>query len=217
MIGCNYTFGVLVVFGGDFCFVGCGLAKYFFGGVFVMYGVLVPVGAGDPVELSKREMVVGRKDGCDVVLRYDNISSRHCRLVLSAGYWYVIDLDSSNGVKVNNVRTKDRRLDSGDVLSVAKHSFTIKYDPAKNGATGEKPPLMYQEAEIMSQSLLEKIGLQKPKQKESEIDQQKNKTNEYAEDDNDPNDDEEIDANDSTVLSDESQGKKNYFDQLKFD
>ncbi|MDR1289754.1 MAG: FHA domain-containing protein [Planctomycetaceae bacterium] len=197
-----------------------------------MYGVLVPIGAGDPIMLEKREVVIGRKDGCDVVLRFDNVSGRHCRLVLSAGYWYVIDLNSSNGVKVNDVRTKDRRIDPGDVLSVAKHAFTIKYDPARNGATGEKPPLMFQEAEIMSQSLLEKVGLQKPKRAESGNGfRGGNEHNSFGSndefnvdggqndnDDNDDNDkDDGVETSDSTVIAEEKQVKKFYFDQLKFD
>ncbi|MDR0390675.1 MAG: FHA domain-containing protein [Planctomycetaceae bacterium] len=180
-----------------------------------MYGVLIPVGAGDPIMLEKRDLVIGRKDSCDVVLRFDNVSGRHCRLVLSAGYWYVIDLNSSNGVKVNDVRTKDRRLDSGDVLSVAKHAFTIKYDPTKNGATGEKPPLMFQEAEIMTQSLLEKIGLQKTK-KQEQTQNTKNEfdiENENCEDDNNNN----IAPTDSTIIAQEPLAKVNYFQYLKFD
>jgi adenylate cyclase len=186
-----------------------------------MYGVLIPIGAGDPIMLEKRDLIIGRKDGCDVVLRFDNVSSRHCRLVLSAGYWYVIDLNSSNGVKVNDVRTKDRRLDSGDVLLVAKHAFTIKYDPAKNGATGEKPPLMFQEAEIMTQSLLEKIGLQKPKPHEPNHNIQDkystdNLQDEFSIDDGDC-EDAAANTGDSTVIAEESHGKKNYFDKLKFD
>jgi adenylate cyclase len=198
-----------------------------------MYGVLEPVGAGEPVMLEKREVVIGRKDGCDVVLRFDNVSGRHCRLVLSAGYWYVIDLNSSNGVKVNDVRTKDRRIDPGDVLSVAKHAFTVKYDPARNGATGEKPPLMFQEAEIMTQSLLEKVGLQKPKRAEAgggfhggnernsfggSSDEFDVEGGQNGNDDNDDNDnDDGVETSDSTVIADETHGKKFYFDQLKFD
>lgn len=184
--------------------------------------MLIPVVAGDPIVLEKRDLIIGRKDGCDIVLRFDNVSGRHCRLVLSAGYWYVIDLNSSNGIKVNGVRTKDRRLDSGDILSVAKHDFTIKYDPAKNGATGEKPPLIFQEAEIMTQSLLEKIGLQKTKPHESEqkpqnINSLDKLQDKFNVDDEDNEDNEPIDAKDSTVIAEPPLGKKNYFDKLKFD
>ncbi|MDR2344780.1 MAG: FHA domain-containing protein [Planctomycetaceae bacterium] len=191
-----------------------------------MYGVLIPVGAGDPIMLEKRDVTVGRKDSCDVVIRFDNVSGRHCRLILSAGYWYVIDLNSSNGVKVNDVRTKDRRIDPGDILSVAKHAFTVQYDPAKNGATGEKPPLMFQEAEIMTQSLLEKVGLQKPKQADSNAKkEQLEKFADWESQDDFSLDNENGENNensfstkdDSTIIAEGTQVKKNYFDQLKFD
>ncbi|MDR2170935.1 MAG: FHA domain-containing protein [Planctomycetaceae bacterium] len=186
-----------------------------------MFGVLVPVGGGDLINLERRDLVIGRKDSCDVVLRFDNVSGRHCRLVLSAGYWYVVDLNSSNGVKVNNVKTQDRRLDPGDVLAVAKHEFTIKYDPARNGATDEKPPLMFQEAEIMTQSLMEKIGLQKPKQKQDEstrTELNKNIKDEFnIENDDDENNENEIENEIENAEKIKQQGKKNYFNDLKFD
>jgi adenylate cyclase len=178
-----------------------------------MFGVLVPVGGGDLIPLEKRELVVGRKDGCDIVLRFDNVSGRHCRLVLSAGYWYVVDLNSSNGVKVNDVRTKDQRIDPGNKLSIAKHEFTLKYDPSKNGASGEKPPIMFQEAEIMSQSLLEKIGLQKPKQNNTD----NKKTFDQLNNLNDHSNEEENEDNNSTIQTEEPHVKKNYYEKLKFD
>ena len=127
-----------------------------------MYGELVPVGGGDPIPLRKSELVIGRKEDCDIVLRFSNVSGRHCKLVLSNGYWYVLDHHSTNGVKVNGTRVTDRRIDPGQTMHVAKHAFRIQYDPQRNGATGAAPGMILQEADLMSRSLMEKAGLQKP-------------------------------------------------------
>lgn len=127
-----------------------------------MYGMLIPVGGGDPIPLRKEELVVGRKDHCDIVLRFSNVSSQHCRLVLSAGYWYVLDMNSTNGVKVNGARVTDHRVDPGATLAVSKHVFRIQYDPGKNGATGQPPADVLQEGDILSRSLMEKAGLERP-------------------------------------------------------
>ena len=125
-----------------------------------MQGTLVPIGGGDDIPLKKKELIVGRKEECDIVLRFPNVSSRHCKLVLSNGYWYVVDLNSSNGVKVNGVRVMDRRIDPGAKLVIASHQFHLDYDPAENGAIGAPPPDLL-DADVFSKSLMERIGQNK--------------------------------------------------------
>lgn len=127
-----------------------------------MFGELLPVGGGDPIPLLKTPLLVGRSESCDVVLRFSNVSSQHCRLTLEGGYWYVQDMNSRNGIKVNGVRVQQKRLDPGDLLSVAKHKYSIDYSPSDNGAEGPPPPDMI-ENDIFGKSLLERAGLQSPR------------------------------------------------------
>lgn len=125
------------------------------------FGELIPLGGGDPIPLLKKSLLVGRRESCDIVLRFPNVSAHHCQLTLMNGYWYVRDLQSRNGVKVNNLRvTDDKRLDPGDNLAVAKHRFQISYSPADLGAVGP-PPTDGDRQEIFQKSLLERAGLLK--------------------------------------------------------
>jgi len=132
-----------------------------------MYGYLTPVGGGDPFPLSKKEIVVGRHKSCDIVLNFTNVSGKHCKLVLSEGYWYVLDMQSTNGVKVNGTKVTDRRVDPGVLLAISKHNFKIQYDPQQNGATGLPPNTMLHGDNILSQSLMQRAGLEKPKAPET--------------------------------------------------
>ena len=78
-----------------------------------MYGELIPLGGGDPIPLLKKQLLAGRRESCDIVLRFANVSAHHCQLVVEDGYWYVRDLQSRNGVKINDVRIdkeQQRRL-----------------------------------------------------------------------------------------------------------
>jgi adenylate cyclase len=125
-----------------------------------MYGELVPSGGGDPIPLLKQSLLVGRRESCDIVLRFSNVSAHHCQLDIVGGYWYVQDLKSRNGVKVNGNRVHEKRLDPGDVLSVAKHSYIVQYSPVENGAVGPPPPDRT-ESDIFSQTLLERLGYEK--------------------------------------------------------
>jgi len=124
-----------------------------------MYGELIPVGGGDPIPLLKKTLLVGRRESCDIVLRFSNVSAHHCQLSVIGGYWYVRDLQSRNGVKVNGVRVTEKRLDPGDILSIAKHKYEVHYSPVDLGAVGPPPPDVSR-ADLFSKSLLERAGLE---------------------------------------------------------
>jgi adenylate cyclase len=125
-----------------------------------MFGQLIPQGGGDPIPLLKKDLLVGRRESCDIVLRFSNVSAHHCQLFVNSGYWYVRDKNSRNGVKVNGVRVSEKRLDPGDVLAVAKHAYEVEYSPVELGAVGPPPP-DHAETDIFGRSLLERAGLKK--------------------------------------------------------
>lgn len=127
-----------------------------------MFGEMLPLGGGDPIPLLKKELLVGRRESCDIVLRFANVSAHHCKLVCDGGYWYVKDKGSKNGTKVNGTRVTDKRINPGDVISIAKHKYEFKYSPADLGAVGP-PPIEDVPEEIMGQSLLERAGLERRK------------------------------------------------------
>jgi adenylate cyclase len=124
-----------------------------------MYGELIPQGGGDPIPLLKKSLLVGRRESCDIVLRFPNVSAHHCELTCDGGYWYVRDLESRNGTKVNGARVTEKRLDPGDVLSVAKHAYDVKYSPVELGAVGP-PPEDIPHHDVFGKSLLERAGLE---------------------------------------------------------
>lgn len=118
-----------------------------------MFGELVPHGGGDLIPLLKKKLLVGRRDSCDISLRFPNVSSHHCELEMVDGWWRVKDLNSSNGIKVNGIRVAVKFLLPGDELWVAKHRFKVAYTPQ----SGSPPP--QDEAEDLNIGLLEKAGL----------------------------------------------------------
>jgi len=125
-----------------------------------MYGELIPLGGGDPVPLLKKAILVGRRESCDIVLRFANVSAHHCQLSVENGYWYAQDLQSRNGIKINDVRVSEqRRLDPGDILAIAKHRYRVVYEPAELGAVGP-PPADGVSQDVLSKSLLQRAGLE---------------------------------------------------------
>ncbi|HTQ37965.1 MAG TPA: FHA domain-containing protein [Pirellulales bacterium] len=139
-----------------------------------MLGELIPVGGGDDITMNKPELLIGRRESCDIVLRFPNVSAHHCQLNLMEGYWYVKDLGSRNGIKVNGVRCQEKRLDPGDKLSVAKHEYEIKYSPTDLGATGPPPADDFNlPQQIFGKSLLERAGLAKTPIRSQDPDERK--------------------------------------------
>ena len=131
-----------------------------------MYGELIPIGGGDPIPLLKRELLVGRREACDIVLRFANVSAHHCKLQVRDGYWYVVDQDSRNGVKVNGNRVDEKILKPGDTLAVARHKYEVRYDPADLGAVGP-PPSQDDTSDVFKKSLLQRSGLERMKKSDS--------------------------------------------------
>ena len=130
------------------------------------FGELLPLGGGDPIPLLKQELLVGRRESCDIVLRFPNVSAHHCKLFVQGGYWYVRDLESKNGVKVNGIMVTQHYLTPGDELSISRHKFEIQYAPLELGAVG--PPPEDGSNDIFEKSLLERAGLQKPPREKPE-------------------------------------------------
>jgi adenylate cyclase len=126
-------------------------------------GELVPIGGGDPIPLIRDKLVIGRRESCDICLRFPNISGMHCELTYQEGYWYIRDLDSTNGIRVNGEKVGHKPLSTEDEISIANRRYTIKYTPAGQGSMDE---LMEDEAEdVMNLPLLEKAGLIRPRRK----------------------------------------------------
>jgi pSer/pThr/pTyr-binding forkhead associated (FHA) protein len=116
-------------------------------------GELVPVGGGDVIPLLRERLALGRRESCDICLRFPNVSGRHCELYFSDGIWHLRDLGSTNGTKVNGQRVQDRALRPGDEITIAKRRFTIQYALPK----GQRFDHLLEED--VSLSLLEKAGL----------------------------------------------------------
>lgn len=130
-----------------------------------MFGELVPLGGGDPIPLMKKRLRVGRREGCDIVLNYGNVSGHHCLLEIDEGYWFIRDLKSRNGIKVGGKRVMvgvRKRLDPDVEVTIAKHVFELKYDPTELGAYGT-PPQDEQMDDFFRESLLDRAGLKNDK------------------------------------------------------
>ena len=73
--------------------------------------------------LENRTLVIGRDLGADLVLDDPNVSRRHAELVPVEDGVEIIDLDSTNGVMINNAEVDRRVLSSGDTIGIGGYIF----------------------------------------------------------------------------------------------
>ena len=75
-------------------------------------------GGGRRQVLSGSRVTIGRSRECDVQVDDPNVSRRHAELRHEGGSWHVIDLGSTNGIKVNRRRVEQAKLNHGDRITL---------------------------------------------------------------------------------------------------
>jgi hypothetical protein len=82
---------------------------------------------GKTFVIDKPKAVIGRSSRSDFVVDDPNVSRRHAELQLRGSDWYVVDLESTNGVAVNGKQVGSSRLAPGDeiALGTARLRFNV--------------------------------------------------------------------------------------------
>lgn len=78
---------------------------------------------GKEFVLSGQEYIIGRDSESHIALKEENISRRHAVITKKASEYLLSDLDSKNGIYVNNLRLKQAVLRNGDVFQVGTSVF----------------------------------------------------------------------------------------------
>lgn len=123
-------------------------------------GELVPVGGGDAIPLIRDSLTMGRRESCDICLRFPNVSGMHCELTFRDGYWIIKDLGSTNGIKVNGMKVPKKILHPKDTITIAKRQYIIEYDQPIGKQSMDE--IMEDVEDVMALPLLEKAGLVSP-------------------------------------------------------
>jgi hypothetical protein len=91
-------------------------------------GQALLVGEGRRNVLSGSRVVLGRSREADIVLQDPNVSRRHAELRRDEGGWQIVDLGSTNGIKVNGRRVNHQPLTPGDQITIGVTDLTFELD-----------------------------------------------------------------------------------------
>jgi pSer/pThr/pTyr-binding forkhead associated (FHA) protein len=122
-----------------------------------MRAQLLPLDGGEPVEITKDLVVVGRKDECDLRLDHKSVSKMHCVLVKTDGLLLLRDLGSTNGTRVNGTRVRRAALLPNDQLTIANYKFRVYLGPDEPAASHRSELDQTQRVEPGDAAMLRKL------------------------------------------------------------
>jgi hypothetical protein len=85
---------------------------------------------GERHEISKRRVVLGRSKDADLQVSDPNVSRRHAELRQEGATYWLVDLDSTNGVEVRGKRVKRLKLEDGTRFTIGSTEIAFSRELA---------------------------------------------------------------------------------------
>ena len=90
------------------------------------------------LHFSEGNVVIGRDPECECILHHNTVSARHARLAFHHSQWWVDDLFSTNGTKLNDDPLQmPTVVVSGDKISCGQINLTVIFKTEVHQSTGE--------------------------------------------------------------------------------
>ena len=78
------------------------------------------------------ETSIGRTEGNDVVLNHPSVSRKHAKIESRGETWWIVDLKSTNGIKVNGNAVAEAQVNPGDKILIGSVQLELKPVPSVN-------------------------------------------------------------------------------------
>lgn len=136
-----------------------------------IYGYIIDMRTGEKYALNMWETSIGRSNTCDIVITYNTVSRSHAVISRRIDGWYVYDLNSKSGIKVNGIACeKKTTINNGDIISLSNVPFRFEIidDPVqrvgKKKKQGKKaaqtPPPSRADAPAQGAAPISKVNVQ---------------------------------------------------------
>jgi hypothetical protein len=83
---------------------------------------------GKTKRVDSRRVVLGRSRDCDIQIEDANVSRRHAELRQEGTAYWIVDLDSTNGIEVNGRRVQRAKLEPGDSFTVGETDIAFSLE-----------------------------------------------------------------------------------------
>lgn len=78
---------------------------------------------GKEYPLDREEYIIGRDPQSDIVVDENVVSRRHARVMKKLSEYVICDLNSANGIYVNNLKLDKAVLQHGDIIQIGSCLF----------------------------------------------------------------------------------------------
>lgn len=96
---------------------------------------LHPEDGGAPIEIESPLVRVGRDVTADLCLQDPSVSRQHAEIENRGDGWFIFDLNSSNGVRIEGVLVPEARLTYGTMLRIGQVGFRVEVEGEGESAT----------------------------------------------------------------------------------
>ncbi|MCH5314367.1 MAG: type VII secretion protein EssC [Eubacterium sp.] len=81
----------------------------------------------EKIELPHNASItVGRSDKCNISIKNQFVSSKHCVIKRKNGVYYIEDNGSTNGTYVNNLKVNKSKISTGDEVHIFNYTFKLE-------------------------------------------------------------------------------------------
>jgi len=81
----------------------------------------------EPTLISEQmEILIGRDEGCDIVLSTPLVSRIHAKIYQLGETYWLEDLNSTNGTYVNNILATKTQIQNGDLINIGAHILVFQ-------------------------------------------------------------------------------------------
>ena len=96
------------------------------------------------IEVTEGEFSIGREEDNDIVLETEGVSRYHAKLFKKPdGQWYLKDLGSTNGCRVNSEKISDEKvLKEGDSAAIGDQEFIVVKQTPEKAAEKSEPSVI---------------------------------------------------------------------------
>lgn len=108
---------------------------------------------GTVFDLTRKETIIGRGGDSHLCLEDDEVSRRHCAVLVSRGEVSLKDLGSANGTLVNSRLVEQVALNSGDVIRVGKSELRLGSQESDTAASDKTQMHAVGKVDVVAQRL----------------------------------------------------------------
>jgi len=119
------------------------------------------VGTGRLLRPARAVCLIGRREGCDIVLQDKKASRAHCMLMRFQGHPAIVDLLSAHGTQVNGQPIAFHMLQNGDIVRIGDTDLKVHIvesavvRAAKNGNGNGHPKANGTASAVMAKAMVE--------------------------------------------------------------